>query len=210
LYLQHSDWANDVYKPYFGRRCRCWPAGIDTDAWRPASAAPIRHDFLIYDKIMWDRPSRALELLAPVERELARRKLSFRTLRYGSYTESQFRNLLATCRAMIFLCEHESQGLAYLEALASGVPILAWDQGLCLDPCRFGWGEPNIKATSVPFFDGRCGDTFATIAEFSAALDRFLAALTRKRFAPRDFVLESLTLEKCSGAFLGLLEEAQG
>jgi hypothetical protein len=37
---------------------------------------------------------------------------------------------------MLFLCEHETRGLAYQEALASNVPILAWDTGFWLDPRR--------------------------------------------------------------------------
>ena len=30
---------------------------------------------------------------------------------------------------MIFLCEHETQGIAYQQALSRNVPILAWDRG---------------------------------------------------------------------------------
>ena len=30
---------------------------------------------------------------------------------------------------MVFLCEHENQDIAYQQALACGVPILAWDRG---------------------------------------------------------------------------------
>ena len=37
---------------------------------------------------------------------------------------------------MIFLVEHETQGIAYQEAMACDVPILAWDQGNWLDPKR--------------------------------------------------------------------------
>lgn len=207
FYLQHSDWANEIYKPYFGSRCRTWPVGIDTEAWRPSSAEPTR-DFLIYDKIMWEREIRGPELLAPIEQELERRGLTFTTLRYGGYNEQEYHQALAECRAMIFICEHESQGLAYLEALASGVPILAWDQGKCLDPSRFKWERFDIDASSVPFFDTRCGQTFRNMAEFGAALDEFQDALGRKVYKPRDFVLENLTVEKCSRHFLELLDEA--
>jgi hypothetical protein len=37
-YLQHSAWANGIYRPYFGDRCAIWPVGIDTDAWLPNAA----------------------------------------------------------------------------------------------------------------------------------------------------------------------------
>ena len=102
FYLQHSDWANEVYRPYFGNRCRTWPVGIDTMAWRPSRAKHAR-DFLIYDKIMWEREARVRELLTPIEQELERRDLTFRTLRYGYYSGTAIpRQALAECRAMIF------------------------------------------------------------------------------------------------------------
>jgi len=54
-YLQHSDWANNVYIPYYGTdRCEIWPAGIDTDKWKPAPIFAKKYDLLIYNKIRWD------------------------------------------------------------------------------------------------------------------------------------------------------------
>src|SRR5918912_1503345 len=49
-YLQHSAWANNVYKPYFGSRCGIWPVGINTEEWLPAEPSGKSIDFLIYDK----------------------------------------------------------------------------------------------------------------------------------------------------------------
>src|SRR5205807_3511959 len=108
----------------------------DTEEWKP-TGEPKQFDFLIYDKIRWRVETFNEELLDPIKRLLNKRNLTFRTIRYGEYTPPQFKVALAKSKAMIFLCEHESQGLAYQEALSSGVPILAWDQGWCLDPNRF-------------------------------------------------------------------------
>ena len=209
FYLQHSAWADSVYRPFFGERCRIWPVGIDTDAWRPADAARKSIDFLIYDKIRWDHDEQRARLIEPVRRELSARQLTVTELRYGGYSEAEYKDALGKCRAMIFLCEHESQGIAYLECLASGVPILAWDPGRCLDPNRFAWGQPEIPATSVPYFDERCGLRFRDVGEFSEALARFLERQRADGFAPRDYVVEHLTLERCSARFLELLEQAQ-
>lgn len=201
-YLQHSEWANDIYKPYYGDRCAIWPVGIDTEAWKPAGATKDL-DVLLYDKVMWDRSRYELELIQPIREALSRRNLQFAELRYGSYAEADFRTLLARSKAMIFLCEHESQGLAYQECLSSDVPILAWDQGRCLDPNRFQWGTPEIPATSVPYFDSRCGERFRRIEDFEPQLDLFLERLRLKDYKSRVYILENLTLEKCSGEFLG-------
>ena len=207
-YLQHSEWANNVYKPYFGECCRIWPVGIDTTSWCPAGPRRREFQFLIYDKLMWDRDALVTRLLDPVRRELQRRDLSYRELRYGEYDEATYRAALHSCSSMIFLSGHESQGLAYQECLASGVPVLAWDPGWCGDPNRVAWGQPDIPATSVPYFDERCGMRFSDIREFSDMLTEFLALAHSRAFAPRDLVLARLNLERCSCHFVEIIEEA--
>ena len=209
VYLQHSAWANEVYKPYFGDRCRIWPVGIDTEAWHPRRSTSKTVDFLIYEKILWDRTEQAPRWLGTLRRELTRRGLSFIELHYGAYDEREYKEALDACRAMIFLCEHESQGLAYLECLASDVPILAWDQGRWLDPLRLAAAKAEIPARSVPYFDQRCGLRFRSLDELPDALSRFLDLQRSGEFAPRAYVTESLTVEKCSARFLAFLEEAQ-
>ena len=107
---------------------------------------------------------------------------------------------------MIFLCEHESQGLAYQECLASGVPIIAWDQGRYLDPNRFAWGQPLIAATSVPYFDERCGEKFGGPEDLAEKLSIFTGKIDASVYSPRDFVMENLTLKGCAEQFLSFLE----
>jgi hypothetical protein len=206
-YLQHSPWAGDVYRPYFGDRVTLWPVGIDTNTWAPANQAKTC-DFLVYDKIRWDHETTGSDLLGRVREELERRSLTWTELRYGAYDQRDFKARLDTCRAMIFLCEHESQGLAYQECLSSGVPILAWDQGYCLDPNRFQWGQPEIPATSVPFFNDRCGRRFTGPDEFATALDEFQDRLQSNGYSPRAYILENLTLERCSAAYVEIVNAA--
>jgi hypothetical protein len=206
-YLQHSAWANAVYKPYYGGRCEIWPVGIDTDSWMPGEPRDKQFDFLVYDKIMWQREQTVPRLLEPIRAELRRRKLRFVEIRYGQYREERYRRALRQSRAMLFLCEHESQGLAYQECLASGVPVLAWDQGWWLDPNRFAWGDPEVPATSVPYFDGRCGLRFRAIDEFAERLSEFLDR--RSEMAPREYIFDNLSLEKCSGHYLQILSDTK-
>jgi glycosyltransferase involved in cell wall biosynthesis len=155
---------------------------------------------------MWRRDEAVPRLLEPIRTELRRRKLSSVEIRYGRYTEQEYRDSLRRSRFMLFLCEHESQGIAYQECLASGVPVLAWDQGWWLDPNRFAWGDPQVPATSVPYFDARCGLRFRGIEDFTERLTEFLdrcAALS-----PRDYILDNLTMEKCSRHYLQILDES--
>lgn len=206
-YLQHSEWAAAVYRPYFGNRCALWPVGIDTEKWRPSMVSKKTTDFLVYDKIMWNHEQQVVDFRNPILKDLEARNLTFEMIRYGSYETGQFQDALARCRGMIFLCEHESQGIAYQECLASGVPVLAWDQGRCLDPNRFKWGQLEIAASSVPFFDERCGLTFACLNDFSNCLDEFISQLVAGKFNPREYILDNLTLEMCAEKFISLFND---
>jgi glycosyltransferase involved in cell wall biosynthesis len=208
FYLQHSEWTNQIYAPYFKEKCRIWPVGIDTESWRPSNADEKVIDFLIYEKILWDRERKTADLLSPIRHELTKRKLTFMDIRYGVYGERAYKEALKKCRAMIFLSEHESQGLAYQECLASGVPVIAWDQGWWLDPIRFAFAHSNIPASSVPYFDDRCGLRFERMDDFADTLTKFMDLDRSKRFSPRSYVIEKLTLEKCSRHFVEILAAA--
>jgi hypothetical protein len=91
--------------------------------------------------------------------------------------------------------------------MASGVPILAWDPGFSQDPERFKWGQPVIPTSSVPYFDERCGRRFANYSEFEKQLAPFVEDLRSGALAPRDYILENLTVERCSRHFVDLLEK---
>ena len=208
-YLQHSEWAAAVYRPWFGDRCRVWPVGIDTDAWAPSPAAGKDVDVLVYVKFLWDIEAKERSMLQPMLRALAARGRAYRVIRYGQYGPEQYAGELRRAKSMLFLSEHESQGIAYQECLSSGVPILAWDQGLCLDPNRELWGQPVIPATSVPYWSEECGRRFTSMGDFEAELDAFLRDVDRRAYGPREYVLGRLTLERCAADYLEIVDGAQ-
>jgi hypothetical protein len=87
--------------------------------------------------------------------------------------------------------------------------VLAWDPGSYGDPNCFAWGQPEVPATSVPYFDERCGLRFSGASEFADKLTEFLDLAEGRAFAPRDYVLGKLSLERCSAHFVEILEQAQ-
>ena len=112
---------------------------------------------------------------------------------------------------MIFLCEHETQGFAYQQALACGVPVLAWDRGgYWQDPTYYPQHERFGPVSSVPYWDERCGLKFADALEFSNRFEEFWTGVLEQRFQPRDYVVENLTLEKCSRHYLELVGRVLG
>ena len=200
--LVPGEWMRRMFEPTYGNRVSAWPTGIDTETWAPSNSEKDV-DFLIYDKVRWRHDEFERTLIAPLRDTLRGRGLRTATLRYGFYEERDFHALLARCRAMIFLCEHETQGIAYQQALACGVPILAWDRGGdWQDPAFYPERVRYGPVSSVPYWDRRCGVRFQDAAEFDARLDEFLDRLTREDFAPRDYILENLTLERCARRYV--------
>ena len=206
-YLQHSVWTNNIYSRYYGEdHTDLWPAGIDTDKWSPNPHTTKKYDFLIYDKIMWDKEQTRKELKLPILKKLDQLGLSYTEITYGNYKEAEYFDLLQQSKAMIFFCEHESQGFACCEALATNVPVFAWNQGQWLDPNRFAWGEIKpVPATSIPFFDDRCGMEFNGLAEFKESIALFWQKVTNNDFNPRSYILENLTLKKSAQKMLDII-----
>lgn len=208
--LVSSEWFRAMYEPHWNVKVSVWPAGIDTYKWvqEPISSKDI--DILIYDKVRWERNHYERELITPIKSHLEKQGLKVEVMRYGFYLEENFKQLLARSKAMIFLCEHETQGFAYLQTLSCGVPILAWDRGgYWQDPSYFPHKVKFAPVSSVPYWDDRCGLKFKDISEFPNRLDEFLDKLNGQQFAPRDYILENLTLEKCAQHYIEILDEVQ-
>lgn len=195
--LVPCDWYAAMCRPYWPH-VEVWPVGIDTDLWTPTPADRKNVDVLLYDKVHWDRDRFDPGLIEPIRTHLAAGGRSVEIIRYGHYKEIDYKAALARCRSMIFLSENESQGIACLQALSSDVPVYAWDRG---GP----WRDPDYfphrvryegGVSSVPYFDERCGMTFADADGFIAGWGDFWSQVRTGGFAPREYVTANLTLEK--------------
>jgi len=208
--LVPGPWMKEMCRPYWGDAVEVWPVGIDTDAWHPTPTTEKDTDVLLYDKVRWDHDRYTQSLIDPIRLFLRQRGISFREIRYGYYREEEFKDALRKCRAMIFLCEHETQGIAYQEALSSGVPIFAWDRGgPWQDPSYYPDRVAFGPVTSVPYWDERCGMRFKDWLEFEVMWDEFWRATEEKKFRPRDYILEHLTLERAADHYLQIAKSLQ-
>ncbi len=204
--LVPGPWMQVMCKPFWGDSVQAWPVGIDTELWLPAEDKRV--DVLLYDKVRWEHDRYEDSLIKPIRSHLQGRGHSVIELRYGFYRESAFRAALEQCRAMIFLCEHETQGIAYQQALSCGVPILAWDRGgYWQDPSYYPHKVTFDPVTSVPYWDERCGKTFKDAAAFSDTWCHFWENVRSQRFRPRNYVLENLTLEKCARQYWSIAQD---
>jgi glycosyltransferase involved in cell wall biosynthesis len=201
IYIAFCEWMRDMFSTVYPKeQITVWFGGIDLREWPDTSTRVKDIDVIVYDKIRWNRDEYIPNLLEPVERAIQERGLRIEVVRYGQYTHESYRELLGRTRSMVFLCEHETQGMAYQEALASNVPVLAWDQGFWLDPNRPRWEPEPVPASSVPYFSGECGERFANAASFGPTLDTFLEQLDR--YTPREWVSKNLSLAESANRYL--------
>jgi glycosyltransferase involved in cell wall biosynthesis len=205
-------WMRDMFAEHYPEeRVAVWPTGIDVEEWRqrrPQNEKPER--VLLYDKVRWAHDRYEQILIDPIRDRLREEGLEIETLRYGHYFPEDLKAALQRCRAVVFLCEHETQGIAYQQMLASGVPIFAWDRGGY-------WQDPNFfpdrvrygPVSSVPYWEERCGMKFENTEEFCASFNTFWERVQEGGFSPRKYVTENLTLEKCARWYANLVEEAR-
>jgi len=205
-------WMHDMFAEHYPEdRLDVWPVGIDVDEWRPERSPSEKPDrVLLYDKVRWAHNRYEKVIIEPIRRHLRSQGIEIETLRYGHYFPEDLKSALGRCRAVVFLCEHETQGIAYQQMLAFGVPIFAWDRGGY-------WQDPNFfsdrvrygSVSSVPYWDERCGMKFETADEFVGRFSDFWERVQAGEFAPRDYVVENLTLEKCARWYADIADEVQ-
>ena len=203
--LVPGEWMRKMFEPYYHERVLAWPVGIDAELWSPNIKAQSRFDFLIYNKVRWQNDKYQKELIEPICRKLDEHSLSYQFISYGSYKPNELVEKIKYSKAVLFLCKHETQGLAYQQILATNTPILAWDRGgYWKDPSYY----PEIKfepVSSVPYWDERCGLKFKDVEDFGEGLTNFIKKMPF--FEPRKYILENLTLEKCAEDYLRIYNQ---
>ena len=106
-------------------------------------------------------------------------------------------NYLHDCKFGIWVDAHESQGFALEEALSCNVPLLVWNAKSINVATNDGrpYIDEDFPATTIPYWDERCGEYFNDSNELEEKFNLFLSKLHQYR--PRDFVIENLSFEKC-------------
>jgi hypothetical protein len=209
LLLISCDWFAKMYERDLPVKIpvRVWAAGIETDLWKPLSKKTKTGKILIYDKIRWEREKYEKELLGPVRKIIKEKGFQPVEVRYLFYREEEYLKLLQEVDAMVFLCEHETQGFAYLQALSCDVPILAWDRGgFWQDPSYYPAKVKFAPVTSVPYWNSCCGEKFQNIEDLNEKIGKFTDCLNNEEFEPRTYILENLNLMDKSRSYINLVQ----
>ena len=117
------------------------------------------------------------------------------------YKEEDYIDYLQNAKYGIVLDAHESQGFAIEEALSCDVPLLVWNVSSLTQ--EQGTNYPDIFATSIPYWDNRCGEYFYKAKDFENKYSEFIDKIDT--YKPREFILKNLSVEKCTKKLLDII-----
>ena len=179
-----SEWVKNKFITKFNLpedKLSVWPVGIEEFN----NIREVNYDCLIYFK------RRDQSDLDAVKKFLVSNGLSYRMVEYGTYGEDGFKQLVNSAKFCFLINGTESQGIAVQEIMSMGVPIIAWDIKEWLDQ-----GEAyRVPATSIPYWDERCGEVFFNIEDLEVTFSKFYAKLDE--YDPKAFIKDNLSFE-CS------------
>ena len=179
-----SEWVKNKFITKFNlpeEKLAVWPVGIEEFN----NIREPNYDCLIYFK------RRDQSELDAVKKFLVSNGLSYRMVEYGTYGEDGFKQLVNSAKFCFLINGTESQGIAVQEIMSMGVPIIAWDIKEWLDQ-----GEAyRVPATSIPYWDDRCGEVFFNIEDLEVTFSKFYATLGQ--YDPKAFIKDNLSFE-CS------------
>lgn len=203
VYIQPSEWAQQAWQK--NQYCnniniRVLPFGVDTNQFNEIIPISQRKNVFIYFK------RRIPSELSTVYNFLVNHgfhPLIFDYVKH--YNEVDYVNCLHNSKFGVWLDAHESQGFALQEALACNVPLLVWNVFSMNQ--SYGSGCPNIAASTIPYWSDNCGEYFTDVSELKPTFDKLLQNLDT--YKPREFILENLSIEKCSAKFIDLVNNIQ-
>lgn len=216
-YLTPSDWNRRLFiemAPSIKDRIFSWPAGVDTEYFKPDEGIARNNTVVVYHKFESD------QFRYRVCCELRKRGFSPVVFKYGGGSESFYRSngssqkierydmdefktaLKRACFAVV-ISDTESQGIALAEMWSMDVPTI------CFDPHYYMWEwegrliERDGDVSSCPYLSEQTGMRFSSFEELGHILD--VLSVDNKRFSPRKWVLANMSDEECAKNFLNLV-----
>jgi len=198
IYIQPSKWVVDLWKAFpicRDLKIQDLPFGVDTTKFSPNKNISDRYKIFIYHK---RRNPQDLSILQFFLKNL---NINFRIFDYvNKYSEEEYLNYLKDSKFGIWLTAHESQGFALQEALSCDVPLLVWNVTSLNQ--EYGSNYPNLPATTLSYWDEKCGEYFTNSNDLYNTFNKFISNL--HNYKPREYILENLSIEKCSEKFISV------
>ena len=197
IYIQPSEWAVDVWKNLNAENLlplKVLSFAVNTSLFKPVTNN--RDKVMIYYK---RRKPAELKFIIDFLIKKGEKFLIFNYVK--RYHEREYQTYLQQCKYGIIIDAHESQGFAIEEALSSDVPLIVWNVTSMNQEYLSNYS--SIPATSIPYWDERCGEFFYNTSEFHNIYNKFINNLPNYR--PREYIMEYLSAEPCAKRFYNLL-----
>jgi hypothetical protein len=199
IYIQPSEWVAKVWQdnPICNNiNVLPLPFGVDTERFKDIKPITERDKVFIYFK------QRNHQELYTLCKFLENKKIEYVIFSYKKrYSESDYINYLQNSKFCLWLDAHESQGFALEEALSCNVPLLVWNVSSMNQ--EYASTYSNIPATTIPYWDDRCGEYFYHEHELEEIFNRFLSKI--ETYRPREYILENLSMELCEKKFIDIM-----
>ena len=208
IYIQPSKWAVEAWKTYKIRDqaiCKdlnimAIPFGVDTERFKPMNNIPRQDKTKVF---LYTKGRHHRDITAVVE-FLKRRNIEFKIFSYNQrYNEDEYLEYLRHAKYGVWVGIHESQGFALEEALSCDVPLFVWSVTSMNQ--EIGPNYNDIPATTIPYWDQRCGEYFHKPSELESKFELFLSNLDS--YKPRDYVLENLSFNLCESKLIETINE---
>ncbi len=226
IYIQPSNWARDVWINLGVEKIipiKTFPFPVNTNKFIPINigvtpkdrgnedsreismkspttcetkSRPYKNEVILYYK---RRNPKELKFIINF---LKKKKINFKLFNYvNKYEESDYLNILQKSKYAIILDAHESQGFAIEEALSCNVPLLVCNVKYMSQEYNSKYN--NIPATTIPYWDNRCGEYFYDLNDLENIFSKFINNLDN--YKPREFILDKLSVKSCSEIFKKLI-----
>lgn len=186
-----SNWVKDLFsKQLPPDKIEVWHSGIDLNRWCEKEKN-IEYDFLIYAK------NRDQNDVTAVINFFEEKKLKYKVMGYGTFNQDDLMDVVSKSRYGFIICGSETQGIAIAEMLSSNLPLLVWDA------VEYAHRGPAFlsPATSIPYFDNRCGEVFYDASDMEEAYNTFRKGV----YSPREYALENFDYIKQTKKILKII-----
>jgi len=200
IYILTSKWIYDTWKSlgveqFISVKEFSFP--VDTTKYTPNTSK--NDEIIVYYK------KRKPEELRLIITELNKRNIRFKIFNYSKgYKEEEFVSTLERAPYGIWIGAEETQGCAILDALSCDVPLLVWSVKDINQNIEAN--NPSVSATSVPYWDERCGEVFHEGKDFLDVFNVFVERVALGKYAPRAFVCDKMCIEESEKSWKMLFE----
>jgi hypothetical protein len=198
VYNSLSQWVKELYYeivPSLKIPLYSFPFSVNIEKFQPSNLAKD-NDCILYIK------QRSNDLSNFIISLLDKKKIKYNIIKYGSYNENNYINLLHTSKFMLVLDIHESQGFALEEAMSCNIPLLILDATTMYDEMPDGINSTynhlkpkKLLSTSVPYWSDECGIKILEKEDLSNAIDTMIN--NYQSFNPRNYILNNLSDKIC-------------